>query len=513
MKKSPENSRNLTILRDGNRILVDSRSRRVSELLQPALTFAEKVHLYGRDRILARRQGRPVVFDQYWESYLVDDLGRVGTSLGLLERVTAVLERAGYTITVQDLTVRPRPQAYVPLWERIDDDADVVLRYKQRAVLAMIADCENGRVDCPPGYGKTYLIGQACRLFPKANIVVTTDRIAVLCERIYPELCGMLPSVGVRCSRMKRQGRRVMCISFDSLHHADPDADFVFVDEAHEMGADRVAARMAQFDHARIFGFSASNDVRPDGKDFRVEAICGPVRVRVSYKKSVAKKLIVPVTIVWDELTADIDPVDGVEDPVERQRLAFWLNPDWNRLVGEIARRYDDETQVLVPVKTLTHALYLKTHFLPDYTLVYDGSSVKPAAWAKFDKLGLLEGFKLLSFERRLKLSRRFAAGKLKKVIVTTVWNVGVSMNHLGVLVRADGDTSPINSIQIPGRTLRIDDRGKESALVHDILDLRGRALEARSTARRDTYTKYGYAQVFPKKPRTLLDRRPGWKT
>ena len=54
----------------------------------------------------------------------------------------------------------------------------------------------------------------------------------------------------------------------------------VFFDESHLACADRAAERLAVYERARMFGLSASHDLRIDGKDFRGEQIFGPVRLR-----------------------------------------------------------------------------------------------------------------------------------------------------------------------------------------------------------------------------------------
>jgi superfamily II DNA or RNA helicase len=117
---------------------------------------------------------------------------------------------------------------------------------------------------------------------------------------------------------------------------------------------------------------------------------------------------------------------------------------------------------------------------------------------AKYAKMGLIaEDEPLTSLKRRIWLTKQFEQGKLKKVIATTVWNVGVSFNHLEVLIRADGGGSPINDVQIPGRVSRLNDK-KEYGIVHDYIDQFNSSFQNRAKSRKRTYEKHGWTQVMP---------------
>lgn len=504
--------RRVTILRAGNQILVDSRSRRVQRLLAAELTYAEKVFLRGRELQHARKHRLPPVREEPCEAFFPDPDGRIGTCLGYLDRIEALLARHGYKTTVRVVQPPPRPEAYVPHWDRIDGDPEIKLRHKQREALQIFVDHENGRIDCPPGWGKSFTLALAGRLLPRAKIVITTDRVPVLCERIYPEICTYLPDVGVRGGGMSRNlNARVLCSTIDSLHHADAQADYVFVDECHEAGSDTAARQLSRFEHARLFGLSASQDMRLDGKDFRIEGIFGPVRLKVTMDEAVAHKMVVPVEIRWGNVFSDIDPCAGVADPVARERAGIWTNEHRNAVIAQDARQYGASVQLLITVRTLEHALHLK-RFLPEFSLVYDGQSVPESDWEYYDKHGLLpDDFRPMTPERRRKLAARFARGKLGKVIATTVWNVGVSMSHLRVLIRGDAGGSPINDVQIPGRTTRLAD-GKFVAVVHDYLDQFNSGFAAKALRRMRTYKDYGYTQRMPAEGKqTRLRRLMRW--
>jgi superfamily II DNA or RNA helicase len=503
-KKKRKTVRELTILRSGNRIVLDPTTPRIKTLIAPELTFTEKVFLRGREAMLARKAKRPTVYEQDWECFGEDHRGRISTNFGFVPRIEKVLNDAGIDTRIKDLSPHPNPEVYKPRWDRLKGET---FRYKQEKILKLIATEDNGRVDCPPGYGKSYLIAQAARLFPKAKIAVCTKRVTVMNQRIYPELCQMLPDVGIVGGGRKSKHHRVMCYTLGSLHHADGDEDFVFVDEGHEACADDAATKMAKFDHARIWMFSASWGKRLDNKDKRAEGMAGPVRVKVSYQKAVKHGMVVPITILWRDVIMDVDPGAGYRD-TEKQRQCYWANRYRNKQIRRDAHLYDDDTQVLISVATFEHALYLK-QLLPEFELVYNPDSQTDKDWRYYKKEGLLpEDFRIITDKRRAKFTKRFETGKLKKVIATPVWNVGVDFGHLQVLIRADGGGSPINDTQIPGRTSRLGDGSKLCGIVHDYRDQFNTGCSRKANDRGKSYDENGWEQRQPKKTHRELTVR-----
>ena len=501
----------VTVLRSGNTIVLDPPSKKLEAVLGPRLSYTEKVFLRGKEYYQAKKAKQPTVYDQTWECYTLDHKKRIATSFGFLPRIQKLLLKRGVEVEVNNLNPHPRPEVFKPRWDRLKDED---FRFKQPEALKLIFEHECGRIDCPPGWGKSYVIGCAARALPKAKIAVITRRVEVMQQRIYPDLCGMLPDVGIVGGGMKKKGRRVMCYTSGSIHHADGDEDIVFFDEGHEAAADDCAYKMAKFERARMWAFSATWGMRLDNKDMRCEAMFGPVRLKVTYQEAVEHDMIVPIVVQLSDVIMDVDPCGGL-DGVDKERYGIWANEYRNQIIARDAHTYDDDVQCLITVKTLEHALNLKK-LLPEYELVYNPDSQQPSDWKWFKKEGLIpDGFKILSGERREKLRNRFERGKLKKVIATPVWNIGVDMKHLQVVLRADAGGSPINDTQIPGRGSRIIQIGnskKLCAVVHDYLDQFNSGFERKADGRVKSYKKNEWDIRFPdKKKRSLLRQLMEW--
>jgi superfamily II DNA or RNA helicase len=468
---------------------VDPSTKRVNDVLWPHLTYTAKIYQHGNG---------PNFRTEPMACFVMDHKDRISTSFGFYHRLTRALKAAGYAVVMRDITKSPAEGVYDPQWDRVlGPDSGFDPRFGQDTCLLKIASRPCGRIDCPPGYGKSRLIGEVARLFPRAKIHVVSRRVAVLRDRIWPELAGMLPSVGIVGGGRKEKGRRVMCYTVGSLAHSDGDADFLIGDECHELAADKASELLARYDHSRNFGFSASHDMRLDGKDPRVEAMFGPIIFKVEYDEAAAHGLVVPITVKWRVVSMDTNPCGGIENMAVKKRHGIWRNDFRNAMIAEDARRYGDDVQTLITVETIEHAVHLKK-LLPDFQIVHAENGMDPDDRRKYVRWGLIEKNEpQMTVERRRKLTRMFERGRLKKAICNTVWNVGVDFKHLDVLIRADAGGSPINDVQIPGRVARIDP-AKECGVIHDYIDLFDRGFHWKSTSREKTYKKQGWEQEKP---------------
>lgn len=482
----------VTLLKNGNRLVVSPTTTKIYDLLAHQLSFTEKRFFHGPELREAKLLRRPPFEEIDWQCFSEDHRQRLAAPFGFWHRIARTLKAAGYQVAMRDLAPPKDPERLEPDWTRL---AKYDLRYGQDEYLVKLFGNPCGRFDCPPGYGKSFLMGLAAAACPKATFDIVTAAVSVARDRIYPELCTMLPDVGIVGGGLKKKDHRVMVYTADSAHHSPGTSDFLLLDECHQFGADARAARLGRWLYSRNYGLSASHDMRLDNKDLRVEGICGPIIFKIPYEQAQEHGLVVPVEVHLRLVVMDYDPCEGLDD-VAKKRHGIWRNDYRNDLIAEDARSYEDE-QVLITCEVLEHAIHLKQR-LPEFTLMYREGSLTPADRARYAKQGLLDPREpLMDIERRQRLTRRFEQGKLRKVICTTVWNVGVDFRQLEVLIRADAGGSPINDTQIPGRTTRIF-AGKKRAIIRDYLDRFNVGFNAKSTRRVKNYEVHGWQIVYP---------------
>lgn len=492
----------IRIIRYGNRLIVDTVDSKILFHLKSVLRMEKRKFLYGYARKVAEDEGRGPIEIELVDMFAIDFKGRIVTPIGCYRWIAKKLKDLKVEFEIEDVTVYKRPEAYVPHWNVIEEFG-IKFKHKQKQVLDIIDKYANGRIDCPPGFGKSFLIGVASLVFKKAKIIITTHSESVI-MRIYNELATMVPGLGLVTGKSKLFGSRVTCVTAGSLHRMPEDVDFVFYDECHEAGAPSLQEKLVRFKFAKMFGFSATQDMRLDNADMAVHALFGPVRLRVSIQEAVDHGMIVPTIVQWGNVYMDEDPLMGVRNSTEKYRRGYWQCRKRNQVIADDARSYGDDVQLLITTATLEHALALKRE-LPDYPLIYAPKVLNDIDRKFFKKCGILgEDFQDLTHERKAKLTERFTKGKLKRAIVTTVWNRGVDFRQLGVLLRADGGASPINDGQIPGRTYRTHD-GKVYGVVHDYCDQHSSWTKSRAQKRGQSYERSGLQQLRPNQRSSLM--------
>jgi superfamily II DNA or RNA helicase len=501
------------IRKDGSLLSVDNLSPDLCTLLESTLSYTRVVHLRGKEAAVAQASQRfdPVACYRYVADPKAALPSRMIIPAGFLSKVTRALRAANYRPVLRELRPHPRPEVFAPQWERL---VNVNWKWMQKETLTELFRRQFAQVKCPPGYGKSFLIYSICKLLPKARIAIATHSVDVL-EQIHGELSMRLPSVGMVSGRAKRTGNRVTCYSGKSLHHCEKEVDLLIVDEVHEWGTDHYFEKLAlaAFRFARRWAFSANVGDRSDNADFELEGVFGPCIVSLPYQECVQHHCVTPIEIHWRNCVMDYDPSEGERTEAEQERAAIWQNDYRNNLIAADARAFPDD-QVLIAVKTIEHAMFLKKK-LPEFTLCYSQDGIEDRATLDWYRqqgcIGRNEP--LMTLERRRKLKKMFEVGKLRKVIANTVWKRGVDFRKLQVLIRADAESSMISDTQIPGRTSRIcDEIGKEVSVVIDYRDQFSEKWRERAYRRSGHYSEIGWPQKFPdrRRRRSIHEARQG---
>jgi superfamily II DNA or RNA helicase len=484
----------LKIYKDGQLMRIRPIAGKVQQLLCDTLR-------YTRRKALMTKYERDQAGGKHIE--LIDvacyDLRVIGKELqliansGFIPRVCAALDKAKITYEISDVQGVNKTKVFEPVWSNVEN---FDFRPGQKDVLEALTVQDRGRVWWATGTGKSYIIPLICKLYPKANIVVTTKHKVVL-EDIYKNLSMHLPSVGIYHSGRKVLDKRVMCYSAGCLQHANTQhTNILIADEVHELATDAMFEKLAQFNNARMYGLSANVDDRFDGADFELEGIFGPVIAKLTYQEGVANGMIVPIEVHWKNVILDSNPAANLEG-VAKLRNGIWRNRQRNARIARDAQSFAD-AQVLITVKTFEHACHLKA-LLPDFTLVYAVDD-READIDKYIKWKLITADEpKMSIDRLERLKTMFEQGKLRKVIATTVWNRGVNFKELQVLIRADAGSSALDDTQIPGRLSRTTDKiDKQYGILIDYLDQFDDGFRRKASSRLADYTAHGWKMVMP---------------
>jgi superfamily II DNA or RNA helicase len=366
------------------------------------------------------------------------------------------------------------------------------LREGQPEVLASIFSSYRGVIVSPCGTGKTFVIEQLCRVYEEQNILIITSRKSVLHDihrRVEKAIPNSKPALIFAGKSLPTNSKIAVCSS-KSLHKIPTDWPHILLfDEVHGSAARKVSQDLVRFSGSRMFGFTASPKGRGDKSEKLIEALFGQPLCTISYEEAVTAKNIVPIVVRMVPVRcAEIERTF----PVARERYNIWRNNTRNSAIARVAREYDCSEQVLILVRTVEHALYLRK-LLPDYTVVHAGISTAD-----------LEGYrkaKLVGMDEDMKIDvtaakNKFRSGELRKVIVTSCWSEGVDFPNLRVLIRADASSGEIPSIQIGGRLSRIVE-GKDYGLLIDFTDEFGYSFSKRSSSRKKVYAEQGWKIMY----------------
>lgn len=465
----------------------------LKETIEDQLSYNHVSQLRGQE---AYSRGAYIPFtSERVALYKYDTNGKLLFPRGFTNRVVALCREANVEIDLVDVPFTlADPRRFEADFHKVFSHMD--LKAKQDECLATVSVSDGGIVVAPTGFGKSFLFAAICLMHPHARIHVITRRRDVM-KRLLRHLTKFIPDVGQVGGGCKRWSR-VTVITADSLHLVDHTpglcADLVLYDEVHEAAAPSYSVELSKYQHARMFGFTATPDGRFDGAHHRLEGLFGPKIFEMAYQEAVVHGLVLPVRVDWIDVRMPVNPCEFKKETA-KERWGIWRNQVRNRLIADKAREFPDDNQVLILVRTLEHAVFLKQE-LPDFKLCYD--KMDSEVHAALVKKGMLDALDEppMTPQARDQMSRDFEAGTLKKVIATDVWSTGVDFPQLSVLIRADARASEIMDVQAPGRVVRRHDpSGKDHGLVIDCMDYFDGAFMRRSNERKKTYVKQGWEQ------------------
>lgn len=449
-----------------------------------------------KDLLKDKYPTRKPVVRQYRESrktviHIDEGEERVATFLpGLWPRVEAELKARGIAYDVEDKRNKAiRPPLDYSAFE------GVKFRGNQDVAAVLISKCDCGIIETNTAYGKSFLISYLCKALPTLNIVVTTSSQQVVAT-IYDRIKQLIPNeVGVLYAGHNTiEGKRVVVTTLKSLPAIKPEkVHLVFVDECHNVG-DSVAARdLMKFCWARKFGFSAS-PVRNDGSAIVMESLLGPTILKMTYEEAVDANMVTPMSYTMLPCNKAPAPAYNMALPdVMKRKWSYWRNSYRNKMIQrfvlELTQVY--KGQVLIVCSSLEHCIALH-QLLPWFKVVHSGHEKqddlrKKFPAEKFPNLDLTQ-YKLTS--KQIDITRRaYEKGTLRYAICTKLWRQGVDLVHLACIIRADGDVSEIECVQIPGRAARLD-ANKDHAYLVDLNDTFSPWALSRTKGREAQYAK-----------------------
>lgn len=236
----------------------------------------------------------------------------------------------------------------------------------------------------------------------------------------------------------------------------------LIIDETHNASAATFQDFLSHVSFPIRFGFSATPEGNDKLKFAKIRQFLGSILVEIEAKELMENDVIVKPKITFIE----------VECPKTLDWTSAYLqgivyNEERNKKIKKLTQKYIVPTLILVA--SIEHGQILNK--MIDESCFISGVNKE---------------------DERNKAIKDFITGKIKVLIASTIFDEGISINEIRMLIIASGQKSSIKICQRIGRSLR-KSNGKSSALVFDFYDLGNRFLTKHSIMRHNVYKKIGF--------------------
>lgn len=452
-------------------------------------TYSDKVknELVYMKTVQVREPGKAVRYEQERVELYTDDSGYLLFPRGFEQRVKGILDDLKVPHTTKIVAEMSLPPA--------DMSNLGELRPGQLKVLEATASSSCGVVDALTGFGKGVMVEKVVKMYPNQVHGVFTKSKSV-CNMLYDRLSSVFPSAGCWNSGIHKKGNPLVC-TVGSMGHIELDKiEVAQFDEVHQLVIPSFLQFYPKFKGCKFISYSATPDDRLDNSALAVEGFFGPKIIKVDYQDGVDLGLVVPIEVfaIGAEGVETGSYFQNMSYDIGRQRHGYWKNDARNTLIAKTVYEFlppqleEKDPQMLILVDKVEHALSLLQK-LPDFQVAHGPMSKDSAI--KFHNDGLLHGDPITKKEVET-LQTDFSAGKVKRVIATSIWSTGVDFPELAVIIRADGGASTIKDVQMPGRVCRLAE-GKSRGLLVDFTDTFDVWTARRARSRLSNYESKGW--------------------
>lgn len=404
---------------------------------------------------------------------------------GLLERVRKIIPIA----KVIDERVRPETRTFNPsILQGVK-----LFDYQEEAVKKAL-EVGSGVLGLSVGAGKTEC-GIAIGAHVIGKVVWITHRKDIM-HQTYERIkwrTGVTPSLigdGV-WDDIKPETKFVIAMPQTALKDLNTytkqteNAAVLICDEAHTASAANEWYKLALATPAyfRIGLTGTPDNIGDQVRQTRLEAATGKIIMRIKAGEMADIGKVVPAKVIYHKVHNN--PTFGL-DYITVRRMLIEENAERNAMIVEIAIKEAKEgKRVLIICDTIRHAKIIAE--------VLNGENVRSM---------LLTGKSGTTSRNSAKSD--FRRGILQVMITTPIWDMGVDIPELEVVILAAGGKSAVRVIQRAGRAIR-KSPGKTTAVIHDFIDTGSRYTMKHSYARMLACKNEGFEIIgFPERVREV---------
>ena len=338
------------------------------------------------------------------------------------------------------------------------------VEHQTRALTAML-QTNTGIIKATTSAGKSSIISAYIRATNMPTLILVNK------VTLAQQLQNSFIKDGIDCGICTGQGIKsgtCMVSTIQSVKKVPNLLDYkcLIVDEIHQGSSTSFQEFFGSVSYPYKFGFSATPEGSNDYKFALVRQFFGSIIEEIGAEELMKNEVIaIPdINFIPVECPQTMDWQSAYE-----QAIVF--NKDRNKKIIELAEKArKEEKQILIIIKSIEHGEILKQQ-IPDAVFV-NGRDTPP--------------------DERMKVIEKFEKGEIKTIICSSIFNEGISIVNIHMLIIASGMKGYTESSQKLGRALRIGD-DKKTALVYDFLDKGNRFTEKHSKRRASIYKKAGF--------------------
>lgn len=412
------------------------------DILMPVASYSAFYYKYNYE------QQRNVRFD-----YRKELINKKGLFLaGLIPRFRSYLEQKGITCEVIDHNTYSKRVVATPYIKGITFRPD-----QARAIKAAV-DNKRGVIIAPTGSGKTVVLGGIASCFPKGRTLFLCHTKDLL-QQTYEEFKKFgFKNIGIINQQNRSLEGDIVIAIRQSFIKLDPEEymdyfDQVLIDECHhskDSDSQIVEILSNMVADVRI-GVSATF---PGDKasQLTIEGAIGPIINELTVEEGIELGIL-SKPIIKIRKTAYQYPIHDLRLYKDVYQQGIVDNYARNRqIMMDVAREMERGNSTLTFVSKIEHGENL----------------LQVARSMGIDGVHFIHGE--TDDETRSKVKKGLMNKKIKAVIATTIWDEGVNIPSLNVIVNAAGGKSEIKALQRIGRGLRTAE-GKDTVIVYDYFD------------------------------------------
>lgn len=410
-----------------------------ASILKPILSYTKVFYQQGQYRKIRR---------EYQKSTITKDNKGFYFLTGYLDRVKAYLQEKN--LVVRQIDSFPSYPYHVPKLKNID------LRDDQIKLINNALEKQRGIIQAPTGSGKTAIGIALYSCFDNINLLWLCHTKDLMLQTAKDFKKYGFTSIGMIGDGICETDKKITIATRQSFIKLAEEMgcvyDMIIVDESHHAAPfDGEYAHILRNNFAPLrFGLTATLSDKEEAK-MVCEGLIGPLVASLSINEGnnlgiIAKPVIKFLKIPKNHAIAELKRYADVYNQ------GIVNNRARNKLIIKKAKEHvSKDDSVLILLTQIEHGNNLLT-IAKEMSL--------PTVFVQ----GNTEG------DVRNQIKDALNEKKIKCVISTVIWNEGVNIPELNVVINAAGGKSEIRTLQALGRGLRITDKKKE-LILWDIFD------------------------------------------